>query len=133
VDRQPDRTLIELLSNYDRLVEVGIGRRTAVAGGLTECGCTVTATDITDRHASEIPTAVEFVIDDICTPNDAIYRNASAIYALNLPPELHRPTRAVARRVGVSFYFTTLGGDPPTIPVEPQQLPLETLYRCRER
>jgi len=90
----------------------------------------VTVTDIVDRRA-DVPPAVTFVVDDITTPNHTIYEDTEAIYALNMPPELHRPTLEVARRVNADFLFTTLGGDPPTVPVERRSIPLDTLYVCR--
>ena len=37
-------------------------------------------------------------------------------------PELHRPLRAFARRVGADCFFTTLGTDQPAVPVERAQL-----------
>jgi uncharacterized UPF0146 family protein len=117
--------LVDRLATYDTLVEVGIGNRPAVAGALTDRDHTVTATDVHDR---EVPASVRFVRDDVTEPDPAVYTDADAVYALNLPPELHRPTRAVARRVDADFLFTTLGGDPPVIPVDRETLPGETLF-----
>ncbi len=124
---EPERTILEHLGRYDQLVEIGIGRRTTVASGLAKRGNAVTATDIVDRRA-EVPPAVTFVVDDITTPNHTIYEDAEAVYALNMPPELHRPTLEVASRVNADFIFTTLGGDPPVVPVERHSIPLDTLY-----
>ena len=106
--------LVERLAGYDTLVEVGIGNRPAVAAALADRGCTVTATDVHDREA---PASVRFVRDDVTDPHHAVYTDADAVYALNCPPELHRPARAVARRVDADLLFTTLGGDPPLVPV----------------
>jgi len=56
------------------------------------------------------------------------------VFARNLPPELQRAVRAVARRVGADCWFTTLGGDPPVVPVDSEQLSGGvTLYRATER
>ena len=117
--------LVSQLSDYDALVEVGIGRRTAVAEGLTDRGCAVTATDI---HEYETPAGVQFVRDDVTAPDRSVYASADAIYALNLPPELHRPAWTLARNAGVPLHFTTLGVEQPTIPVDRKTVPDETVY-----
>lgn len=124
---EPDHcgALADELSAYDELVEVGIGRRTDVARELADRGCRIVATDV---HPRETPAGVGFVLDDVVDPDPAIYADAGAIYALNLPPELHRPTRDLARRVDAAFLFTTLGGDGPAIPVSRRTLPEETLF-----
>ncbi|QSG03580.1 UPF0146 family protein [Natranaeroarchaeum sulfidigenes] len=121
--------IADRLARFDRVVEVGVGRRPDVAGALADRGVTVTATDITPREG---PENVEFVLDDITDPTPEVYADADAIYALDLPPELHRPTAGVAREHDAVFVFTTLGGDPPAIPVERETLPTETLYWARE-
>ncbi|ELY60958.1 hypothetical protein C491_01796 [Natronococcus amylolyticus DSM 10524] len=125
--RKPGR-LETHLAAYDRVVEVGIGRRTDLAATLAETSVSVTATDITPRA---IPGAVEFVTDDVVDPDLEVYEGADAIYARNLPPELHRPTLEVAERVGADFLFTTLGGDQPAIPVERRTVREGTLYVAR--
>lgn len=122
--------LVGSLSDYERVVEIGIGNRSGVAAGLADCGVTVLATDIRPRS---VPAAVSFELDDITTPTVSLYDGADALYGLNLPPELHQPAHDLARRVGADFCFTTLGGDPPAIPVRREQLPGETLYRAIER
>ncbi|UTF55414.1 UPF0146 family protein [Natronosalvus rutilus] len=116
------------LETYERLLEVGIGRRTAIAEALLETGCAVVATDV---HLRETPEGVRFVIDDVTDPDLETYADADAIYALNLPPELHRPVLEVARAVDADLLFTTLGGDPPLVPVERVSLPRETLFVSR--
>lgn len=121
-------TLLDALTAYDRVVEVGIGRRTDVAAALAERGVSVTATDVHDR---DVPDGVRFARDDIVAPEPSVYADADAIYARNLPPELHRPTLEVARAVDAEFLFTTLGGDQPTIPVERRTIETGTLYVAR--
>ena len=121
--------ILDALSPYDRLVEVGIGRRPEVAAALVDAGKRVVATDVYDRSA---PDGVRFVRDDVTRPDHDHYRDADAIYALNLPPELHRPARDVAREHDAAFVFTTLGGDPPAVPVRPRSIPGDTLYVARE-
>jgi uncharacterized UPF0146 family protein len=116
------------LAAFGTVVEVGIGRRPVVAAALAERGVTVTATDVYERP---VPDSVRFVRDDVCDPDESVYADADALYALNLPPELHRPTLELARRADAAFLFTTLGGDPPTVPVERETLPGETLFVAR--
>ncbi|OLZ39542.1 hypothetical protein A6E15_00440 [Natrinema saccharevitans] len=125
--RNPD-ALLEVLAEYDRVVEVGIGRRTDLARALVDRGATVTATDV---HERAVPDGVRFVRDDIVDPEPSVYADAGAIYALNLPPELHRPALEVARTADADFLFTTLGGDPPTVPVERKTIGTGTLYVAR--
>lgn len=120
--------VVDALAPYDRLVEVGVGARPAVAAALAAAGKTVVATDV---RAHDVPEGVGFVRDDVADPDRSVYAGADAVYALNLPPELHVPTRRVARSVGADFLFTTLGGDEPAVPVDPEPLPGDTLYRAR--
>ena len=110
-------------------MEVGVGRRTDVAAALADAGARVTATDV---HSRDVPDGVRFARDDICDPDPAVYREADAVYALNLPPELHRPALAVARDHDAAFLFTTLGGDQPAVRVARETLPGETLFVARE-
>jgi len=122
--------LVDRLASVDSVVEVGIGNRPDVAGRLVERGVDVTATDIVER---EVPDGVAFVVDDILDPDRSVYAECDVVFARNLPPELHRPTLAVANAVGAAFWFTTLGGDQPTVAVDREQLPGgETLYRARD-
>jgi len=116
--------LAERLGAYDRVVEIGIGHRTAVARELAARGVTVTATDIVDR---ETPPGVQFSCDDVTAPTLSVYEGADALFAQNLPPELHRPVAELATRVDADCLFTTLGGDPPLVAVSREMLPGETL------
>ena len=133
-NRSPSATLGDALATrlarFDDFVEVGVGARTDVAARLAD-GASVTATDI---HAYAVPDGVTFVRDDVTDPEMAVYADADALYALNLPRELHRPTRAVARTVGTELFFTTLGGELPAVPTETETLPAgETLFRATSR
>jgi len=122
--------LVDRLRDYDRLVEVGVGRRPDVAGALVERGCAVTATDVVERT---VPDEVGFVLDDVTDPDRSVYADAGCVYGRTLPPELHRPAWAVARESGADFLFTTLGGDQPQIPMDRETLPEgETLFRARD-
>ena len=118
------------LAVYDRLVEVGIGRRPEVAAALVDADCEVTATDVFDAAT---PDGVRFVRDDVVAraergrEGDDPYR-ADAVYGLNLPAELQRPARDVAHAAGADFLFTTLGFEEPVVPVERETVGSETLY-----
>jgi uncharacterized UPF0146 family protein len=129
----PRSALADRLAAYDRLVEVGIGRRPEVATTLVDAGCAVTATDVFD---APVPDGVAFVRDDVVARSDDLptddhpgdpYR-VDAVYGLNLPAELQRPARDVAGAAGADFLFTTLGFEEPTIPVDRESVGRETLY-----
>ncbi|WP_436903217.1 UPF0146 family protein [Halovenus halobia] len=117
--------LADRLDQYDRIVEIGIGRRPAVAGELAARGVTVTATDIVDR---DTPPGVDFYRDDVTDPERSLYNGAEAVFAQNLPPELHRPMAQLAHAVGAECLFTTLGGDPPLVEVRRETVSGETLF-----
>jgi len=119
--------LVAHLSDAEHAVEIGIGSRTDVAGALAATGTRVTATDVRgSRH--EMPDGVRFVRDDVTNPDRPVYRGASVLYALNLPPELQRPAARLASDVGAAFEFTTLGGDPAVVSARPETLPGGTLF-----
>jgi uncharacterized UPF0146 family protein len=129
----PREPLVDRLDGYDSLVEVGVGGRPEVAAALAAAGADVTATDVVD---ASVPDGVRFVRDDVVERRDRLrageappdaYR-VDAVYGLNLPAELQRPARDVARTVGADFCFTTLGFEEPTIPVDREQVGRETLY-----
>ena len=123
-------TLVGHLSDYDRVIEIGVGREPSVAAGLACAGIAVTATDI---RPQEVPPDVTFVLDDVTAPERPIYAGAGALYGLNLPPELHRPALELAGSVGADLLFTTLGGDPPAVPVTCETVPAETLFVADSR
>lgn len=100
-------------------MEVGVGNRPDVAGTLAGRTRDVVATDVSERP---VPDGVTFVRDDVTDPDPAVYRDADAVYALNCPPELQRPTRDLAHRIGAEFLFTTLGADPVLVPATPTTL-----------
>ncbi|WP_049935043.1 UPF0146 family protein [Haloplanus natans] len=126
------------LAVYDRLVEVGIGRRPEVAAALADADCTVTATDVFDAPT---PEGVRFVRGDVVARAERVraggdpgdpYR-VDAVYALNCPAELQRPARDVAHAADADFLFTTLGFEDPVLPVERETVGGETLYVAERR
>lgn len=121
----PTAALVAEFSEFDRVVEIGIGNRTAVAAGLVERGTSVTATDVVPR---ETPPGVSFVQDDLTAPDSTVYAEADAIYALRCPPELQPALRTVASDADARAFFTTLGGEPVVVPTTPRTIEGETLF-----
>ncbi|MFC7204656.1 UPF0146 family protein [Haloferax namakaokahaiae] len=121
------------LADYERVLEVGIGRNPDVAESVAARGVEVTAVDVREFP---VPDGVRLVIDDVFSRADAAglgpYAGVDVVYALNLPIELHRPVASIARRAGAEFYFTTLGYDEPSIPVRRISLDGDTLYVAEE-
>ncbi len=124
------RALVERLARFDHVVEIGVGHRPAVAAALVAEGVRVTATDIREHP---VPAGVRFVRDDVTDPDRAVYADADALFARNLPPELHRPVRDLAREVGAGFLFTTLGAEPPAVPADPETASGTTLYTAKSQ
>ena len=120
--------IVDRLASFDAVVEIAVGHRTGIAAGLAERGVDVIATDIEDRP---VPDPVSFVRDDVTEPDRSIYADAGAIYGINLPPELQRPTARMAREVDAEFFFTTLGADPTAVPVVRETIPGGTLFRAK--
>jgi hypothetical protein len=128
VDTETTAAIAARLSTFDPVVEVGVGARPAVAAALARAGVTVTATDVRERP---VPDGVRFVRDDVTDPDPRVYAGAEALYARNLPPELHRPAWTLARAVDAAFLFTTLGAEQPAIPVERETLPGTVLFAAK--
>lgn len=132
----PRRAIVDRLSRYDSLLEVGIGVRAEVAAGLVDAGREVVALDVVPR---DVPPGVEFVRDDVVErsrssdPTRGGRYDVDAVYGLNLPPELHRPVADLARAVDADCLFTTLGYDGPAVPVDRVPVGADTLYVVRER
>ncbi|MFA1609919.1 UPF0146 family protein [Halobellus rubicundus] len=132
-----ENALVGRFSTYGSAVEIGVGRRPDVAVALAEAGVDVTVTDVAAADELGVPSSLRFVRDDVVAAGERDHPGesyeAALVYGLNLPPELHRPTRNVARAVDADFLFTTLGYDSPAIPVDTESLPEgETLYVARE-
>ena len=139
------RALVGALDPYERLIEVGVGRRPEVARALAERGRSVVAVDVDvseaarDAAAPGAATSTEAsgggslrvaaadvtalasgdddqAIRDALGP-DAVDDGFDAVYARNLPAELQRPTVALADRLGAACLFTTLGFEEPVVDV----------------
>lgn len=117
--------MADALAGYDRVVEVGVGDRTDVAARLADRGVTVVVVDV---RPVEPPPGVTAVRDDVTDPDRSVYRGADALYALALPPELQGPVATLARSVGATLAFTTLGTDPVVVSTRPETVPGGTLH-----
>lgn len=123
--RSDDRhALVERFREYDHIVEVGVGERPDVATALAEYA-EVTVTDLSNRT---VPDGLSFVRDDVTDPDPSAYTGADLVYAVNLPPELHRPLVSLAEEVDADSAFTTFGTEGPAIPANAERIGGETLY-----
>lgn len=117
--------LVDRLADRQRLLEIGIGRRTDVAAALAAAGHDVLAVDVDDR---EVPEGVAFRRADATAIDPASLGPRDAVYALNLPPELHRPVADLADGLDAPLVFTTLGFDEPEVPVARESVAGDVLY-----
>jgi uncharacterized UPF0146 family protein len=147
--------LVDELAEHDRLVELGVGDRPAVARALAERGCRVVAVDIDpgDRtlaaarevenegvegslrvRRGDVLALAKGTGDSGTRPlADADGRDAiDAVYACNLPAELQRPTVALADRLDAVCVFTTLGFEEPVVPVRRRSVEGASLYVARD-
>jgi len=110
--RKSEDALVEYVrKNYvegARLVEVGIGERDGTARALADAGFEVTATDIHDVETGE---GVEFVRDDVTSPDTSVYEGASLVYSLRPPYEIHADIDSVARSVGADTLLVPLADE----------------------
>lgn len=123
-----EQATVPAIYSVDSAVELAIGERTALAGSLSDYGVSMTATDIVPRN---VPTGVTFIIDDLTNPTHQIYEAADVLFACRLPEELHQPAATLSAGVEVPLYFTTLGFEEPSIPVDRISTPVSTWYRAR--
>jgi hypothetical protein len=121
--------IVDRLAAFESVLEVGIGARTDVASALADRGVSVTATDVVERT---VPAGVEFVVDDVTSPDRAVYAGTDALYAQRLPPELQHAIVDLAREVDAACFFTTLGGDPAVVPTTRETVESGTLFVARE-
>jgi len=128
--------VVARLADHRRLLEVGIGRRVDVAAALAAAGHDVLAVDVEVDPARQagLPGTVALRRADVTAVDPVGVAPRDAVYALNLPPELHRPSADLAAALGAPLLFTTLGFDGPArgVPAVAESLPEgETLYVVR--
>lgn len=98
-----------IAENYSgKVVEVGVGRFTAVAEILAKRGFEVVVTDIVKR---DVPEGCRFYLDDITSPKIQIYEGASLIYSIRPPPELFSAILMVSQKIGADCIIKPLYGD----------------------
>lgn len=133
-----ERALVGALDPYERLIEVGVGRRPAVARALADRGREVVAFDVDVSEAARDAAtegrtpnggSLRVVAADVTAlataADDRAVRNAlgldaggvDAVYARNLPAELQRPTVALAEVLNAACLFTALGFEEPVVGV----------------
>ena len=115
-----------LTENYEGIaVEVGVGRRPKTAAALAERGFTVVCTDVEPR---ETPDTVEFRVDDVREPDLEIYRDATVIYSIRPPYEIHRALADVADSVDADLVVAPLGNETTPLDHELVNVDGEPLY-----
>lgn len=117
---------VGLFETAECAIELGIGDRPDLAAALSERDVRVIATDVVPRT---VPSGIEFVQLDLHDPDPRPFRDAQVCYARRLPAELHRPAAALATRLGVPLYFTTLGFELPGLRVERHTTASTTWFR----
>jgi len=100
--------VVENYTEGARLVEVGVGRRDAAARALAEVGFDVTVTDMQDVGTRE---DVDFVRDDVTSPDISVYEGASLVCSLRPPYEIHGDIDRVARSVGADTLIAPLADE----------------------
>ncbi len=97
-----------IINNYNytpKIVEVAVGNFLEVAIGLRKyLKLNIIMTDIKPSHTGIIQ-------DDISHPNLKIYKNASLIYSIRPPEELHPHLVKVAGKVGSDLIIKPLSTD----------------------
>ena len=110
--RKSGDTIVEYVrENYvegARLVEVGVGERDDTARALADADFEVTATDAREVETGE---GVEFVRDDVKSPDMSVYGGASLVYSLRPPYEIHSDIDDVARSVGADTLLAPLADE----------------------
>lgn len=114
------------LRAYDRVLEVGIGRHTALARRLAHRGVAVTAIDV---DPVVVPRSVRFVRADVHEVAPSAVAPTDAVYGRHLPPELQRPVVDLGEALGADVLFTTLGTDPVLVAADRLGGPGTPVYR----
>ncbi|XGI83486.1 UPF0146 family protein [Halorutilales archaeon Cl-col2-1] len=97
-----------------KVIEVGVGRQTEVAEYLGSCdGIEVTVTDIDTEAKNEAPDGLDFAVDDVTDPDMRVYDDASVIYSVRPPYELHSALKEVAEAVETDLLVVPLADETP--------------------
>jgi uncharacterized protein len=95
-----------IAKNYERAIEIGIGRNTDAAKILNKAGVLLRSTDIKDLP---VPLWLTFTIDDVFSPDISLYRGADVIYAIRPAIEMIPPLIALARKIDGDLVVYHLG------------------------
>lgn len=96
-----------IAGHYKSAVEAGIGRNYKASAILDKKGVTVTATDI--RDSPESP--VNFVKDDIASPDMSIYSGVDLIYSIRPGVEMIPDLIRTAKAAGADLIVYHLGNE----------------------
>lgn len=114
---QEFKTLAEYIAKHyhkaKKIVEVGVGKIPDAAIELSRLlpSCEIIVTDISEPP--ELPSQINFLVDDITKPNPQIYHEASLIYAIRPPPELQPHLIKVARMVNADLIIKLTSDEAP--------------------
>ncbi len=97
----------------EKIIEVGVGRQDETARALVDAGFEVVATDVRDLEGDV--GGVEFVRDDVTSPETAVYEGASLVYSVRPPYEIHAAIDSVAHSVGADTLLVPLADESPSL------------------
>ena len=95
-----------LAGRYTRAVEAGIGRNTVAAEMLAEKGILLRCTDIREQ---ELPQHLQYVRDDLFSPDLSLYKGADVIFSIRPAIEMVPPLLDIARAVNCDLVVYHLG------------------------
>jgi|Deesub1362A_J573_1020465.scaffolds.fasta_scaffold00053_106 hypothetical protein len=100
-----------IMNNYHgKIVEIGSGNLFDVALILKNAGYDITCVDIQN---TDPPGMLEFVVDDVTTPNYEIYEGSELLYSIRPPYELFPYIIALSRKIGADCLIRPLFGETP--------------------
>jgi uncharacterized protein len=98
-----------IVERYDIAAEIGVGHFPDVALGLQKSGVKVFATDIRPF----LYKGVDVLVDDITTPNLALYKGIDLIYSMRPPPELVPYMARLAKTISADVIIKPLSSEYP--------------------
>jgi uncharacterized UPF0146 family protein len=98
-----------IAGKYKIAAEIGIGHFPDAACALLEKGLKVFATDILPVHH----TRIRVVIDDVTSPDSALYNGIDLIYSMRPPPELVPYMKRLAEVIPADLIIKPLSSEYP--------------------
>ncbi|MFA5267647.1 MAG: UPF0146 family protein [Methanoregula sp.] len=95
-----------IAGNYLHAVEVGIGRNTDAARIIAGAGKLLCSTDVKQMP---VPEDIDFIVDDVFSPDISRYRRADVIYAIRPAIEMIPPMVELAEKVNCDLIVYHLG------------------------